>query len=145
MLKICSRFTLMLSMNCKEPSFGQITHYTMCPKFELKTGVTMEEHFSIFNQKVGLQILASPVILKIFCISASSISYFLMCLTLKLTLLSGGCTRLNRNVWHQGKIDAKYVPRVTHRTCYFHFYSNNDKVWCAPNLTLSCIFKLRCL
>ena len=42
----------------------------MCPKFELKMGVTMEEHFSIFNQKVGLQILASPVILKIFYFSA---------------------------------------------------------------------------
>ena len=42
-------------------------------------------------------------------------------LTLKLTLLSGGCTRLNGNVQHQGKIDAKYVPRVTHRIMLFSF------------------------
>lgn len=47
-LKICSRFEWMLRMKCKQPSFGQITHYTMCSNFELEMRVTMEEPFFNF-------------------------------------------------------------------------------------------------
>lgn len=64
MLKICFRFTWMGSANCKQSSFGQITCYTMCLKFEIKNEISYGGTFSQFLIRKWLQILVSPMILK---------------------------------------------------------------------------------